>query len=112
MEYIGNICIFICLCDFISQLFISEKFKGIYKNLSGVFIILFLLYPLGMNMNDITSLKDGVLAERFLDNLENSRQVWEYDREQINRDSQKLLDSYINQIAEEVKRKEAKEAGK
>ena len=69
-EYIRNICIFVCLCDFISQLFLSEKFMGLYRNISGVFVILFLLYPLGRQFVDITEFLDQELMTQFEENIQ------------------------------------------
>lgn len=107
-DYIRNVCIFVCLCDFISQLFISEKFKGIYKNISGVFIILFLVYPFGKHLVDISGLTDGELAKRFSENMKNSDRVWEYEKEDITAGSEKLLEYYIQRAAEDVKNEDAK----
>ncbi len=105
-EYIRNICIFVCLCDFISQLFLSEKFLGLYRNISGVFIILFLLYPFGRQFIDITKISDQELISQFEENLQNNSQIWDIEADnkkmnELNEESQKLLEQYIQEAASE-----------
>lgn len=100
-EYIRNICIFVCLCDFISQLLASEKFMGLYKNISGIFIILFLLYPLGKQLIDLTDLSDGILSKRYEENLKNSEKIWSTNQDDLKEQSQRLLEHYANTVYEE-----------
>ena len=105
-EYIRNICIFVCLCDFISQLFLSDKFMGLYRNISGVFVILFLLYPLGRQFVDITEFLDQELMTQFEENIQKSGQIWDISSEnknmnEISEESQKLLEQYIQDAVDE-----------
>ena len=105
-EYIRNICIFVCLCDFISQLFLSDKFMGLYRNISGVFVILFLLYPLGRQFVDITEFLDQELMTQFEENIQKSGQIWDISSENnnmnaISEESQKLLEQYIQDAVDE-----------
>lgn len=105
-EYIRNICIFVCLCDFISQLFLSEKFMGLYRNISGVFVILFLLYPFGRKFIDITEFSDRELMAQFEENLKKSNQIWDISSDiknsnKISEESQKLLEQYIQGAVDE-----------
>lgn len=103
-EYIRNICIFVCLCDFISQLFLSEKFLGLYRNISGVFVILFLLYPFGRQFIDITEFSDQELISQFEENLSKKSRIWDTDNKSMNEiseESQKLLEQYVNKAAVE-----------
>lgn len=105
-EYIRNICIFVCLCDFISQLFLSEKFMGLYRNISGVFVILFLLYPFGRKFIDITEFSDRELMAQFEENLKKSNQIWDISSDiknsnEISEESQKLLEQYIQGAVDE-----------
>ena len=105
-EYIRNICIFVCLCDFISQLFLSDKFMGLYRNISGVFVILFLLYPLGRKFVDITEFLDQELMTQFEENIQKSGQIWDISSENnnmnaISEESQKLLEQYIQDAVDE-----------
>lgn len=105
-EYIRNICIFVCLCDFISQLFLSDKFMGLYRNISGVFVILFLFYPLGRQFVDITEFLDQELMTQFEENIQKSGQIWDISSENnnmnaISEESQKLLEQYIQEAASE-----------
>lgn len=103
-EYIRNICIFVCLCDFISQLFLSEKFLGLYRNISGVFVILFLLYPLGRQFIDITEFSDQKLISQFKESLSKNSQIWDIDNKSMNEiseESQKLLDRYVYEAVAE-----------
>ena len=105
-EYIRNICIFVCLCDFISQLFLSDKFMGLYRNISGVFVILFLLYPLGRQFVDITEFLDQELMTQFKENIQKSGQIWDISSENnnmnaISEESQKLLEQYIQDAVDE-----------
>lgn len=103
-EYIRNICIFVCLCDFISQLFLSEKFLGLYRNISGVFVILFLLYPFGRQFIDITEFSDQELISQFEENLLKNSRIWDTDNKSINEiseESQKLLEQYVNEATAE-----------
>ena len=112
-EYIRNICIFVCLCDFISQLFLSEKFMGLYRNISGVFVILFLLYPFGRKFIDITEFSDQELMIQFEENLQKSGQIWDISSEnknmnEISEESQKLLEQYIQGAVDEYEKDETK----
>ncbi|MBQ1173115.1 MAG: hypothetical protein IIX48_11025 [Lachnospiraceae bacterium] len=110
-EYIRNICIFVCLCDFISQLFLSEKFMGLYRNISGVFVILFLLYPFGRQFIDITEFSDQELMTQFEENLQKSGQIWDIRSENMNEiseESQKLLEQYIQDAVDEYAEDETK----
>lgn len=112
-EYIRNICIFVCLCDFISQLFLSEKFMGLYRNISGVFVILFLLYPFGRKFIDITEFSDQELMTQFEENLQKSGQIWDISSEnknmnEISEESQKLLEQYIQDAVDEYEKDETK----
>ena len=112
-EYIRNICIFVCLCDFISQLFLSEKFMGLYRNISGVFVILFLLYPFGRKFIDITEFSDQELMTQFEENLQKSGQIWDISSEnknmnEISEESQKLLEQYIQDAVDEYGEDETK----
>ncbi|MGN0244801.1 MAG: hypothetical protein ACI4DK_02410 [Lachnospiraceae bacterium] len=112
-EYIRNICIFVCLCDFISQLFLSEKFMGLYRNISGVFVILFLLYPFGRKFIDITEFSDQELMTQFEENLQKSGQIWDISSEnknmnEISEESQKLLEQYIQDAVDEYAEDETK----
>lgn len=112
-EYIRNICIFVCLCDFISQLFLSEKFMGLYRNISGVFVILFLLYPLGRQFVDITEFLDQELMTQFEENIQKSGQIWDISSENnnmnaISEESQKLLEQYIQDAVDEYEKDETK----
>ena len=112
-EYIRNICIFVCLCDFISQLFLSEKFMGLYRNISGVFVILFLLYPFGRKFIDITEFSDQELMIQFEENLQKSGQIWDISSEnknmkEISEESQKLLEQYIQDAVDEYEKDETK----
>lgn len=112
-EYIRNICIFVCLCDFISQLFLSEKFMGLYRNVSGVFVILFLLYPFGRKFIDITEFSDPKLMTQFEENLQKSGQIWDISSEnqnmnEISEESQKLLEQYIQDAVDEYAADETK----
>lgn len=105
-EYIRNICIFVCLCDFISQLFLSDKFMGLYRNISGVFVILFLFYPLGRQFVDITEFLDQELMTQFEENIQKSGQIWDISSENnnmnaISEESQKLLEQYIQDAVDE-----------
>lgn len=103
-EYIRNICIFVCLCDFISQLFLSEKFLGLYRNISGVFVILFLLYPFGRQFVDITEFSDQELISQFEENLLKNSRIWDTDNKSMNEiseESQKLLEQYVNEATAE-----------
>lgn len=100
-EYIRNICIFVCLCDFIYQLFLSEKFQGLYKNISGIFIILFLIYPLGRNLVDITNVSDQGLLSQFEENLKKSDAIWSMDTDHIKDESQRLLEQYVDETVSE-----------
>lgn len=105
-EYIRNICIFVCLCDFISQLFLSDKFMGLYRNISGVFVILFLLYPLGRQFVDITEFLNQELMTQFEENIQKSGQIWDISSENknmnaISEESQKLLEQYIQDAVDE-----------
>lgn len=105
-EYIRNICIFVCLCDFISQLFLSEKFMGLYRNISGVFVILFLLYPFGRKFIDITEFSNRELMAQFEENLKNRNQIWDISSDiknsnEISEESQKLLELYIQGAVDE-----------
>lgn len=107
-EYIRNICIFVCLCDFISQLFLSDKFMGLYRNISGVFVILFLFYPLGRQFVDITEFLDQELMTQFEENIQKSGQIWDISSENknmnaISEESQKLLEQYIQDAVDEYK---------
>ena len=96
-EYIRNICIFVSLCDFIYQLFLSEKFQGLYKNISGIFIILFLIYPLGKQLVDITDVSDQGLLSQFEENLKKSDEIWSMDTDHIKDESQRLMEQYIDE---------------
>ena len=112
-EYIRNICIFVCLCDFISQLFLSDKFMGLYRNISGVFVILFLLYPLGRQFVDITEFLDQELMTQFEENIQKSGQIWDISSENknmnaISEESQKLLEQYIQDAVDEYEKDETK----
>ena len=112
-EFIRNICIFVCLCDFISQLFLSEKFLGLYRNISGVFIILFLLYPFGRQFIDITKISDQELISQFEENLQNNSQIWDIEADnkkmnELNEESQKLLEQYIQDAVDEYEKDETK----
>lgn len=112
-EYIRNICIFVCLCDFISQLFLSDKFMGLYRNVSGVFVILFLLYPFGRKFNDITEFSNPELMTQFEENLQKSGQIWDISSEnqnmnEISEESQKLLEQYIQDAVDEYAADETK----
>lgn len=105
-EYIRNICIFVCLCDFISQLFLSDKFMGLYRNISGVFVILFLFYPLGRQFVDITEFLNQELMTQFEENIQKSGQIWDISSENknmnaISEESQKLLEQYIQDAVDE-----------
>lgn len=100
-EYIRNICIFVCLCDFIYQLFLSEKFQGLYKNISGIFIILFLIYPLGKQLVDITDVSDQGLLSQFEENLKKSDKIWSMDTDHIKGESQRLMEQYIDETVSE-----------
>lgn len=100
-EYIKNICIFVCLCDFIYQLFLSEKFQGLYKNISGIFIILFLIYPLGKQLVDITDVSDQGLLSQFEENLKKSDEIWSMDTDHIKDESQRLMEQYIDETVSE-----------
>ena len=100
-EYISNICIFVCLCDFIYQLFLSEKFQGLYKNISGIFIILFLIYPLGKQLVDITDVSDQGLLSQFEENLKKSDEIWSMDTDHIKDESQRLMEQYIDETVSE-----------
>lgn len=100
-EYIRNICIFVCLCDFIYQLFLSEKFQGLYKNISGIFIILFLIYPLGKQLVDITDVSDQGLLSQFEENLKKSDEIWSMDTDRMKDESQRLMEQYIDETVSE-----------
>ena len=79
---------------------------GLYRNISGVFVILFLLYPLGRQFVDITEFLDQELMTQFEENIQKSGQIWDISSENnnmnaISEESQKLLEQYIQEAASE-----------
>lgn len=101
-QYIQNICIFICLCDFIAQLFISDEYMGLYKNISGIFIVLYLMYPMGSHWADSSFLADHQLYKRFEESMENSSAYWAFSDGYSREDTDSLFEQYVNQIAEKL----------
>ena len=79
---------------------------GLYRNISGVFVILFLLYPLGRQFVDITEFLDQELMTQFKENIQKSGQIWDISSENnnmnaISEESQKLLEQYIQDAVDE-----------
>lgn len=79
---------------------------GLYRNISGVFVILFLLYPLGRQFVDITEFLDQELMTQFEENIQKSGQIWDISSENknmnaISEESQKLLEQYIQDAVDE-----------
>ena len=79
---------------------------GLYRNISGVFVILFLFYPLGRQFVDITEFLDQELMTQFEENIQKSGQIWDISSENnnmnaISEESQKLLEQYIQDAVDE-----------
>ena len=79
---------------------------GLYRNISGVFVILFLFYPLGRQFVDITEFFDQELMTQFEENIQKSGQIWDISSENknmnaISEESQKLLEQYIQDAVDE-----------
>ena len=79
---------------------------GLYRNISGVFVILFLFYPLGRQFVDITEFLDQELMTQFEENIQKSGQIWDISSENKNKnaiseESQKLLEQYIQDAVDE-----------
>ena len=79
---------------------------GLYRNISGVFVILFLFYPLGRQFVDITEFLDQELMTQFEENIQKSGQICDISSENknmnaISEESQKLLEQYIQDAVDE-----------
>lgn len=98
--YFKSLCIFVCLTDFLAHLLASEKYFSLYKNVSGIFIVLLLVIPISRSVVEDANVMNGALMEQFQSNISNSEQIWQFNYEEQNEKSMRLLEYYVNKMKE------------
>lgn len=86
-EYLEKLCIFICVSELLGNFLPSEKFAKWYRCLSGIFVLLLLIKPLGEGVEmvfdkksvyDVQSPEDfKELEDEYLEQLE-EEEIKEY----------------------------------
>lgn len=74
--YLCKICIFICLCELLGNFSPSKQYEKVYRYISGIFIILAVMKPLGENVVQKLLFQEGYLTNSYTAWMEESRNLW------------------------------------
>lgn len=110
--YLERLCVFICLGDLLANFLPSPKFAKLYRYVVGALILLLILNPLGKEVSEFMEKGEGGIGESFQERMAEQNRFWnEIDADEVEKESEKLMDAYMESFTDEEMKEELERYG-
>lgn len=110
--YLERLCIFICLGDLLANFLPSPKFAKLYRYVAGALILLLIINPLGQEVSELLDNGGVGIEEEFQDRLLQQKRLWNAENtDEVGKESEKMLDAYMESFTDEEMKEELERYG-
>lgn len=110
--YLERLCIFICLGDLLANFLPSPKFAKLYRYVAGALILLLIINPLGQEVSELLDNGGVGIEEEFQDRLLKQNRLWNAgNTDEVGKESEKMLDAYMESFTDEEMKEELERYG-
>lgn len=110
--YLERLCIFICLGDLLANFLPSPKFAKLYRYVAGALILLLIINPLGQEVSELLDNGGVGIEEEFQDRLLQQNRLWNAENtDGVGKESEKMLDAYMESFTDEEMKEELERYG-
>lgn len=110
--YLERLCIFICLGDLLANFLPSPKFAKLYRYVAGALILLLIINPLGQEVSELLDNGGVGIEEEFQDRILQQKRLWNAENtDEVGKESEKMLDAYMESFTDEEMKEELERYG-
>ncbi len=110
--YLERLCIFICLGDLLANFLPSPKFAKLYRYVAGALILLLIINPLGREVSELLDNGGVGIEEEFQDRILKQNRLWNAENtDEVGKESEKMLDAYMESFSDEEMKEELERYG-